>query len=56
LRPVDQTVAQEVKAQFPPVDDLWKIDYLGGWKRVSEEIYGPQGVYTLVIEELRKSR
>jgi sulfate/thiosulfate-binding protein len=56
LRPVDQTVAQEVKAQFPPVDDLWKIDYLGGWKRVSEEIYGPQGVYTLVIEELQKSR
>jgi len=56
LRPVDQTVAQEVKAQFPPVDDLWKIDYLGGWKRVGEEIYGPQGVYTLVIEELQKSR
>ncbi len=56
LRPVDQTISQEVKAQFPPVEDLWKIDYLGGWKRVTEEIYGAQGVYTKVTEELQKAK
>lgn len=56
LRPVDPTIAEEVKAQFPPVEDLWKIDYLGGWKKVTEEIYGPQGVYSRVIDELRKSQ
>lgn len=56
LRPVDPKIAEEVKAQFPPVEDLWKIDYLGGWKRVTEEIYGPQGVYSRVIDELRKSQ
>jgi sulfate transport system substrate-binding protein len=56
LRPVDQTVAQEVKSQFPAVTDLWKIDYLGGWKKVGDSIYGPQGVYTRVSEELQKSR
>ncbi|HJQ23152.1 MAG TPA: sulfate ABC transporter substrate-binding protein [Blastocatellia bacterium] len=56
LRPLDQTVAQEVKSQFPPVADLWKIDYLGGWKKVGDSIYGPQGVYTRVSEELQKSR
>ncbi|MEK6410497.1 MAG: sulfate ABC transporter substrate-binding protein [Acidobacteriota bacterium] len=56
LRPVDQAVAQEVSAQFPAVQDLWKIDYLGGWKKVIDEIYGPQGVYSKVTEELQKSR
>lgn len=56
LRPVDQTIAQEVKSQFPPVEDLWKMDYLGGWKKVGDEIYGPQGVYSKITEELQKSR
>jgi sulfate transport system substrate-binding protein len=56
LRPVDQTVAQEVKSQYPAVADLWKMDYLGGWKKVGDSIYGPQGVYTRVTEDLLKSR
>jgi sulfate/thiosulfate transport system substrate-binding protein len=56
LRPVDKAVAQEVKDQFPNVEDLWTIEYLGGWKKVAEEIYGPQGVYTKLTEELQKSR
>ena len=56
LRPVDQNVAQEVKSQYPAVADLWKMDYLGGWKKVGDSIYGPQGVYTRVTEELQKGR
>jgi len=57
LRPVVPTaVGADQLAQFPSVEDLWKIDYLGGWKKVTEEIYGPQGVYSRVSEELQKSR
>ena len=57
LRPVVPTaVSAEALAQFPKVEDLWKIDYLGGWKRVSDEIYGPQGVFSKISEELQKSR
>lgn len=56
LRSVDQTVAKETIAQFPPVTDLWTIDFLGGWKTVAEEIYGPQGVYNKAIEDLQKAR
>jgi sulfate transport system substrate-binding protein len=52
LRPLEHKIAQQVKAQFPPVEDLWKIDFLGGWKRVSTEIYGPEGVYTKATQEL----
>jgi sulfate transport system substrate-binding protein len=29
----------------PPGVDLWTVDYLGGWPRVSKEIYGPGGVF-----------
>jgi len=57
LRPVVPTaVGADLLGQFPSVQDLWKIDYLGGWKKVTEEIYGPQGVYSKVSEELQKSR
>jgi sulfate/thiosulfate-binding protein len=57
LRPVVPTaVAGEVLEQFPPVQDLWKVDYLGGWKNVTDEIYGPQGVYSKATEELQKAR
>jgi sulfate transport system substrate-binding protein len=50
LRSVDPAIAEETKAQYPQVEDLWKIDFLGGWKRVTEEIYGPQGVYTKITQ------
>ncbi len=57
LRAVEPTaVDAETLAQFPSVPDLWKIDYLGGWKKVSEEIYGPQGIYSKITEELQRSR
>ena len=56
LRPVDETVLREVQAQFPPVEDLWKIDFLGGWKTVGTEIYGPQGIYTKMFDELHGSK
>jgi len=57
LRPVVPTaVGGEVLAQFPAVADLWKVDYLGGWKTVADEIYGPRGVYSKTSEELQKSR
>jgi sulfate/thiosulfate transport system substrate-binding protein len=52
LRSIDEAVGKETEGQFPPVEDLWKIDYLGGWPRVTQEIYGPQGIYTRSIEEL----
>jgi sulfate transport system substrate-binding protein len=56
LRPLDPEVAREVQSQYPAVPDLWKIDFLGGWANVSQNIYGPQGVYTKVFEELHASR
>lgn len=56
LRPVDPGVAEEVKSQYPAVQDLWRIDFLGGWKRVGDDIYGPNGVFTKAIEAAQQSQ
>jgi sulfate/thiosulfate-binding protein len=54
LRPVDPDVAAQVAGQFPPVQDLWNIAYLGGWSRVTNELYGQTGAFTRISEELHK--
>ena len=56
FRPVDSTVAKETESNYPKVEDLWTIEFLGGWKKVSTEIYGPQGVYTKMFEELHSGK
>jgi ABC-type sulfate transport system substrate-binding protein len=56
LRPVDPKLAAEVTSQLPRVEDLWTIEYLGGWNSVATNIYGPEGVYSKVVADLRGSR
>ena len=51
FRPVNAEVSKEVESQFPKVEDLWTIDDLGGWPKVVEDIYGPQGIWTKVFAE-----
>ena len=56
LRSVDPAVSQETRTNYPPVEDLWTIDFLGGWKKVGNEIYGPQGVYTRMFAEVQGAK
>ncbi len=56
LRPVHHQVASELASRFPPVEDLWNIEYLGGWKPVMRDIFGQNGVYSSVINRLHSSR
>ena len=56
LRPVNEEVAEEVQSQYPAVEDLWRIDFLGGWGKVTKDLYGPGGIYTKAFEELHTSR
>jgi sulfate transport system substrate-binding protein len=50
LRSVDKAVGEEIRARFAQVEDPWTVEYLGGWKKVAETIYGPNGVYTGAVE------
>ena len=56
LRSVDDAVARENASKLPAVQDLWKIDYLGGWKKVSADLYGANGVYSQIFTELGAKR
>lgn len=56
LRPADKAIAEEVKAQFKNPEDLWTIEYLGGWKSVTENIFGPRGIYTRAIQEVQGAK
>ena len=49
LRSVDPGVASETASQYPPVADLFTIDYFGGWALVTAGIFGDEGVYTRAI-------
>jgi sulfate transport system substrate-binding protein len=51
FRPVDPDVAKESEGKFPAVEDLWTVEDLGGWPKILEEIYGPQGIWTKVFAE-----
>ncbi len=56
FRPVDADAARESEGEFPPVEDLWTIEDLGGWPKVLDEIYGPRGVWTKVFAEKSAAR
>jgi len=52
FRPVDTAVKAEFEAKYPVPDQLFNIQYLGGWTRVSEEIYGENGIWPIIVQEI----
>ena len=52
LRPVVDEVAPEFKEKFPVPPYLFDMSYLGGWDKVETEIYGKDGIWTKIIQEL----
>lgn len=49
LRVVNPGVAAENESQYPPIDDLFTIDFFGGWSQAIPDIFGENGVYTQAI-------
>jgi sulfate/thiosulfate transport system substrate-binding protein len=50
-RPVLQSVAKQFASKFPTPPDLFTIDYLGGWTKVTKEFFAPQTGSITKIEE-----
>jgi sulfate/thiosulfate-binding protein len=50
-RPVDATVAKKFSSKFPTPPQLFTIDYLGGWTKVSTEFFAPATGSITKIEE-----
>ncbi|MFN8499665.1 MAG: sulfate ABC transporter substrate-binding protein [Anaerolineae bacterium] len=56
LRVVDPAVAKATAAKYPPVQDLFTIEDLGGWKTVTPKLFGDNGLYTKAIEEVQAQK
>jgi sulfate transport system substrate-binding protein len=50
-RPVLASVASQFASKFPTPPDLFTIDYLGGWTKVSKEFFAPSTGSITKIEE-----
>jgi sulfate/thiosulfate transport system substrate-binding protein len=51
LRPVDVEAAQKGdKDQFPPLEDVFTVEELGGWDELNEKLFGEEGLGTTAIE------
>lgn len=49
LRSTDLKEAQAGGGIFPPIEDLWTVDELGGWDALNEELFSDTGVVTQAI-------
>ena len=47
-RPVDPSVAKKFASKFPTPPQLFKIGYLGGWDKVSDEFFSTSGSITKI--------
>lgn len=52
LRSVNEEVAAATAVQYPPLEDLFTIDYFGGWREATPAIFGDTGVFTTVFANL----
>jgi sulfate/thiosulfate-binding protein len=54
LRSVDPDVAKATAAQYPAIEDLFKIDYFNGWKEATPKYFGDDGIFTKAISEVQQ--
>ncbi|HRQ37381.1 MAG TPA: sulfate ABC transporter substrate-binding protein [Chloroflexota bacterium] len=52
LRSVDDEVATATAAQYPPLDDIFTIDYFGGWAEATATFFGADGIFTNIFATL----
>lgn len=53
LRSVDPAVAEATAAQYPPVQDLFTIEYFGGWGEATPKFFGDDGIFTQALVEIQ---
>lgn len=52
FRPVDAAVALEFEDTYPVPKHMFRIEYLGGWDSVGAELYGHDGIWSNIMQEL----
>lgn len=52
LRSVDEEVAAATAVQYPPLEDIFTINYFGGWAEATPTFFGDDGIFTNVFATL----
>jgi sulfate transport system substrate-binding protein len=53
LRSPDPEVAEATAAQYPVLEDLFTIEYFGGWPEATTAFFGEEGVYTKTVAQVQ---
>ena len=53
LRSTDLEEARKGGDGFPPVEDLWTVEDLGGWDAIDTDVFGEQGIFTKAFAEVQ---
>jgi sulfate/thiosulfate-binding protein len=54
LRSVDPDVARATADRYPDVQDLFTVEYFGGWGQITPAFFGDQGIYTLTVAQVQR--
>jgi sulfate/thiosulfate transport system substrate-binding protein len=54
LRVVNPEAATASASLYPEIEDLFTIDYFGGWDTVMVDYFGPEGIYNAVIMQVHR--
>lgn len=54
LRVVNPEAAAASASSYPEVEDLFTVDYFGGWDTVMVDYFGPEGIYNSVIMQVHR--
>ena len=54
LRSADPVVAQNNAERYPPVEDLFTVEYFNGWEEIMPAFFGNQGIYTITAERIER--
>lgn len=55
LRVVNPDVAATTTELYPAVEDLFTVEFFGGWENIMVDIFGEEGVYTQAILQIQGS-
>jgi sulfate transport system substrate-binding protein len=56
LRSVDPEVAKATADRYPPIEDLFTIEYFGGWSKATPDYFGDTGIYNQIVSQVQGLR
>lgn len=53
LRSVDQEVLKATAGQYPDLEDIFTIEYFGGWDKATPDFFGDEGIYAKTVTQVQ---